>query len=530
MPGYLFSSTTGMSCTGGTSPTGPLTGGAGSANYTLMSEFASEQVGEDEEDVEIAGIEIEAEDSDLGLTAVRLVFVQGTAGSDFEDYADEVSVWLDGEEIGRVDGDKFNDGNTYTSTITLSGGVIAEGEKGELVVAASGVNNLDTNDAGDTWTVDFRSVRYSDALGDSTSEDPGTATKTFSFESFATSADSRLDMRLTEGDDADKINKAHLINSHLTDENELKGVALLEFTMEAEGDSDLEIRDFGVDLVVTGAADVDDLIAGGTSPEVFLEIEGDRYGTAAYNETAADNREIAWTDVDYTIPAGDTVTARIVANLAALDTDADDGDTLLAQLTETQSDDTALFDVRDESGTQIVDADIVGTPTGIASTLRDTGFDLTFVSASSVKSHTGDIANTNDHDEGTFKIVFEASAWDDNATSVFLDNSTPQEDDGTTSSTVTVATNSETYVSSSIDRTGGGASTGTNSFEVESGETVEFTLTYVMAAAADGLFRITLENVAYALTDVDGTLTVADTQIELTDSFKTPELSLNFDG
>src|SRR3989344_2018990 len=387
LPGFAFSSTTGLSCTGGSTPTtsGPLAGGAGSANYTLLSEFASEEVGEDEADVEVAGLEIEAENSDLELTAFRLVFVQGTAGSDFEDYADEVSVWLDGEEIGRVDGDKFNDGNSYTSTITLAGGIVREDDKENLVVAVSGVNNLDTNDAGDTWTVDFRSVRYTDALGDSTSEDPGTATKTFSFESFATAASSRLDMRLTTSTAADKINKAHLINTHLTDENELKGVPLLEFTMEAEGDSDLEIRDFGVDLV-TSATDVDDLIAGGTAPEVFLEIEGQRYGTAAYNETAAANREIAFTDVDYTIDAGDTVTARIVANLAALDTDANAGDTILAQITETQSDDTALFDVRDESGTQILDADIVGTPTGIASTLRDTGFDLEFVSSSAVVS------------------------------------------------------------------------------------------------------------------------------------------------
>ncbi|KKU75871.1 MAG: Cell wall-associated hydrolase, invasion-associated protein [Candidatus Nomurabacteria bacterium GW2011_GWB1_47_6] len=534
--GWAVNPFTGASCTGGTPPdNGDLQGGAGSANYSLMSEFASEQVGEDEEDVEVAGLEIEAEDSDLELTAVRLVFVQGTAGSDFEDYAAEVSVWLDGEEIGRVDGDKFNDGNTYTSTITLDGGVIDEGDKGELVVAVSGVTNLDTNDAGDTWTVDFRSVRYSDALGDSTSEDPATATKTFSFESFATAADSRLDMRITTGTEADKINKAHLINSHLTDENELKGISLLEFTMEAEGDSDLEIRDFGVDLVVTGAADVDDIIAGGTvattggSPEVFLEIEGQRYGTAGYNEAAADNREIAWTDVDYIIKAGDTVTAKIVANFNALDTDADDADTILAQLTETQSDDTALFDVRDESGTQILDADIVGAPTGVASTLRDTGFGLEFVSASATRSHTGDVANTLDHDQGTFVIVFNLEAWDDNATSIFLDESTPMEDDGTTSITVTVQ-GTDTYVTSSVDRTGGDSSNDlSNTREILAGDEVEFTVTYVTAAGADGLFRTTLENIAYALTNVDGTLTVSDTEIELTDSFKTPELSLNFD-
>src|SRR3989344_1680966 len=531
LPGFAFSSTTGLSCTGGSTPTtsGPLAGGAGSANYTLLSEFASEEVGEDEADVEVAGLEIEAENSDLELTAFRLVFVQGTAGSDFEDYADEVSVWLDGEEIGRVDGDKFNDGNSYTSTITLAGGIVREDDKENLVVAVSGVNNLDTNDAGDTWTVDFRSVRYTDGTGASVSEDPSTATKTFSFESFASAASSRLDMRLTTGTDADKINKAHLINTHLTDENELKGVPLLEFTMEAEGDSDLEIRDFGVDLV-TSATDVDDLIAGGTAPEVFLEIEGQRYGTAAYNETAAANREIAFTDVDYTIDAGDTVTARIVANLAALDTDANAGDTILAQITETQSDDTALFDVRDESGTQILDADIVGTPTGIASTLRDTGFDLEFVSSSAVVSYTGDIGETNDHDRGTFKIAFNVVAWDDNATSIFLDASNPLDDDG--EEEVQVDFNAAvTDFATDIDRTGGAtAAEASGAFEILAGDSVEFTITYTAAPDADGSFFMTLSEIWYALAAGDGDLVVLDAQIELTDSFKTPSIPLNLDS
>ena len=536
LPGFAFSSTTGLSCTGGSTPTtsGPLAGGAGSANYTLLSEFASEEVGEDEADVEVAGLEIEAENSDLELTALRLVFVQGTAGSDFEDYADEVSVWLDGEEIGRVDGDKFNDGNSYTSTITLAGGIVREDDKENLVVAVSGVNNLDTADAGDTWTVDFRSVRYTDALGDSTSEDPGTATKTFSFESFATAASSRLDMRLTTGTAADKINKAHLINAHLTDENELKGVPLLEFTMEAEGDSDLEIRDFGVNVVVVSAPDVDDIIAGGTvattggSPEIFLEIEGQRYGTAGYNEAAAVTREIAFTDVDYTIDAGDTVTARIVANLNALDTDADAGDTIRAEILETQSDDTALFDVRDESGTQILDADIVGTPTGIASTLRDTGFDLEFVSADADITYTGDAAVAGDDDRGTFEIVFNVVAWDDNATAIFLDAGNPLDDDG--EEEVQVDFNAAvTDFATDIARTGGAASVEDDAFEILAGDSVEFTLTYTAAPDADGSFFMTLSELWYALTDVDGDLVVLDAQIELTDSFKTPSIALNFD-
>src|SRR3989344_1802019 len=533
-----YSPTTGTKCDGsqggggGGGDTG-LQGGAGSANYSLMSDYSSETDGEGAEDVKVAGIEVEANGSDLELTAVRLVFTQGTAGSDFEDYAAEVSVWLDGEELGRVDADEFTDGNNYTSTITLDSGVIEEDATGELVVAISGIGNLDTNDAGDTWTVDFRSVRFLDALGASTSEDPSTATKTFSFENFATSSDSRLDMRLTTGDAADAINKAHLINSHATDETEMKNVVLLEFTMEAEGDSDLEIRDFGVDIVVATEDHVDDLIAGGTAPEVFLEIEGENYGTAGYNEDADDtdvgvDEEVAFTNVDYTIDAGDTVTARIVANLTAADVHAA-ASTIYAQVTETQSNDTALFDIRDESNTQLADADMVGTPTGEASTLRGSGFNLVFVSESATESHSGNVANASDHDEGTFTLVFTVEAWDDNATRIFIDNTAPTETGGATESDVNV-TGTDTYVTSSIERTGGDTAVESgDDFEVLAGDTVEFTITYVTAAGADGLFDVSLGSLLYALATGDGDLTVADAQIDLLDFKTTPPLNLNYD-
>ena len=537
-----YSPTTGASCSGGSSPSnsGPLSGGAGSANYSLMSDFSSEIVGEDEEDVEVAGLEVEADGSDIELTAVRLVFTQGSAGSDFDNYASEVSVWLDGEEIGRVDADQFDDNNSYTSTITLDGGVIREDDTGELVVAVSGVNNLDTADAGDTWTVDFRSVRYVDAQGDSTSEDPSTATKTFSFESFATSSETELKLELTDDASGDAINKAHLINDHATDENKLKSIPLLEFTLEAEGGSDLKIRDFGIDIVVATEDNVDELIAGGTSPEIFLEIEGQRYGTAGYNEDSDDtdvgvDEEVKFTDVNYTIDAGDTVTVRILANFNAIDaTDRAATATIYAQITETQTDDTALFDVRDESGTQIVDADITGSPTGVASTLRDFGFDLTFVSGTASRSHTGDVANTLDHDEGTFVLVFEVSAWADNedttTAAIFIDESAPHET-GTTASLVTVV-GTDVYVTSSLTRTGGDSSThSADTFRVDAGDTVEFTITFVTAAGADGLFDITLADLQYALTDIDGNLSVMDAQIEMTDDFQTkPPLSLNFDA
>src|SRR3989344_6410908 len=166
-----------------------LKGGAGSvSDYTLVSGLNNEKVGEDEEDVEVYGLDIEADDeSDIEITAIKAVFNEGTAGSDFEDYATEVSVWLDGDEVGRVDADTFTSENSWTRTISLdSGAIIRAGDTGRLTIAVSGISNLDTNDAADTWTIDPSQIRFVDARGDSTSEDPGTGARTFSFESFAT--------------------------------------------------------------------------------------------------------------------------------------------------------------------------------------------------------------------------------------------------------------------------------------------------------------------------------------------------------
>src|SRR3989344_8070046 len=109
-----YSPTTGAKCDGSTTggaASGPLTGGAGSIeDADFVSGLTGEEVGEDSDDVKVAGLDIDADDgSDLNLTAVRLDFTIGTADQDFEDYADEVSLWFEGEEVARVDADAFND-------------------------------------------------------------------------------------------------------------------------------------------------------------------------------------------------------------------------------------------------------------------------------------------------------------------------------------------------------------------------------------------------------------------------------------
>src|SRR3989344_6688846 len=361
-------------CTTDGTSTGPLTGGAGSIeDADFVSGFTGEEVGESANDVKVAGLDIDADDgSDLNLTAVRLDFTFGTADQDFEDYADEVSLWFGGEEVARVDADTFNDDNNYDRTLSLDGdAIIRAGGTGQLVVAVSGINNLDTNDVGDTWTVEFESVRYEDASGaiitDNATGDINGVTRTFSFESFATSADITLKIAEQTGSAADKINMAHMIDVHATDRT--NNVRLLAFTLEAEGNSDLEIREFVADFIVTGATDVDDMVQGGASPAARLIIDGEEYGTASYvlgTAVVGAAEEVFFDDVNYTLAAGDKVNAFIEVDLndttgAAVSDDMDEGDTILAQITATQHAAQTDIDVRDETGTQLALADVSGT-------------------------------------------------------------------------------------------------------------------------------------------------------------------------
>lgn len=215
-------------------------------SVSKMSDFSSEEVGEGENDVEVLGVEIEAEDgSDLSIESVRLTFTKGAgSGSNrFERYAEEVTIWLDGKEVGSVNGDDFSRTSTgvYTKTVSLSNAVIERGEKGELVVAVSAISNLDSDDEGEDWNVEIDSVRFSDASGAvltyivNTNED-------FTFESLATASDLELKIAL------DGTPKAKVVDVNATTKK--TGVELLAFTLEAKG-ADMWIDEIPVEFVTT---------------------------------------------------------------------------------------------------------------------------------------------------------------------------------------------------------------------------------------------------------------------------------------
>ncbi len=501
--------------TGGTT-SGALKGGAGSIqDVDFISSLNNEEVGEGDEDVEVAGLEIEADDgSDIELTAVTLNFsaVSVTSGQKLDDYADEISVWFDGEEVARMDVDEFDEDDNYSKTISLdNGAIIRAGETGELVVAISAVSGLDSADAGDTWNVSFTSVRFRDAqnasitdsstgdIDDSANNDTTTDSdeRGFSFETFATASD--LEFKVSKGD-AD-INDARSIAVSSTTETD--NVEILSFEIEVEGNSDVNVDDIAVDFGTSTGDLLSDLITG-AELVVDGEVIGSETITTAYN----DDGVVVFDGLDWDIDAGDTVEVIVRVDMNELNTGTfAAGATLSASVDP----DNSNWDVEDEEGDAVGASDKSGTATSDAHVFYGDGIQVVQSSVSEVNS----TIDGDNNDYTTLTIKFDVTAYGEDAyipnvitntvASSSLVTTAPSTSEG-----VGIALNSN---DDDINATGtvsvtltSTADEETNSFKVADGETETFTAKIVVVNGTGGgldaaSVRAILTGVGFADTD-----------------------------
>ncbi len=525
MPGYAFSVTTGMSCTGGSTPTTPsssgLSGGAGSIeDADFITSLNNEDVGEDEEDVEVAGLEIEADDgSDIELTAVTLDFdYADTGGSDdLDDYAAEVSVWFNGDEFARMNAREFKDNNNFARTISLDpGAIIRAGETGDLVVAVSGVSNLDSTDQGEKWNVQFTAVRFRDAQGasvtdnttgdiDNTSNNDTTTNsyeRQFTFESFASAAN--VDLKIAEDDD--DVNEAHVIE--LNEDDSTDDVPLLSFTIEVEGNSDVLLDDLPVNLdsVTGGTGDLDSIVS-----SVSLVMDGDVVGTETVTDTSSDDDEtVTFDNLDLLLEAGQTYEFLVTADINELDgTIIIAGDTISAQISSTERD---AINAEDESGEDLATTDMSGTTIGDAHAIFETGISVT-VSSITETASTND-GNLNDTATFQFKYTvraFGGDVWVSDTADATIDTTLTlaeaNGDDGVfyvvdQGGTATVSTGGSNISSTVVFTPKSGVSdTGANGIKINEDVTADFTLTVTYTNdsvdGVAGLFRAAMEAISW---------------------------------
>lgn len=522
LPGYAFSSTTGLSCTG-TTPV--VTGGAGTVeSYTLVASLSNEEVGEGTDDTKVYGIEIEAgEGSDIALTAVKLDFAQGTATSNFKDYADEVTVWLGSTKVATVDSSKFTDDNGWIYTASLSGATISSGDTENLYVAISGVDNLDTNDATDTWTLDITSIRWVDGSGAMIAEDPTLAARTFSFESVAVATD--LEFKISSDDST--VNDAHILDIHAT--QTVSNIPIASFKVKIEGTGDVKLKDLPVNYDVTTQDNIDEMVEG-----LSLWMDGEEVSTVNMTsdcvEDSSDCTSVGtdetyiFHDIDTVLESGKTYHFLVKADIYGL-TDTGDvaaGDTIQVTLGETQTN-LSSFDAEDLTGTNLADGDKTGSLTAAAHEVRDVGISVALVGTPTAVKTAGN-AQATQSDSGLFTIVFDATAFGAN---MYIDATAPDASGGTTESDVDV-TGAGTLLCTITSPSGATLST---SYLITQDETERFSVNCDIRDGAtdleDGFFDVALTNIAYAITDaqtvnIDYTFDLAD--------FKTPQIFLDDNG
>jgi len=492
---------------------GSLDGDFGTiSDVNELSQYNNEEVGEDEEDVKVLGMEVEADnDGDIMIQSAKISFdATGNSGSDnLDDYIDSVSVWMGDKMVGEADVDDFNESsNVYTKTIALKNAIVRADDTEKFYVAVNAVSNLDSGDiTGDSWTVDVESLRFEDGSGVVTTEsgyDLDGMDVPMNFVTFSQAADTELKIH-TDSDSPE----AGIVM--IDDEDETDGVTLLKGSFELEGDSDVNIDEVPVTFTVTGATDVDNVT--GT---VTLTIDGEEY-TETVSTSAATSATITFDDLDFDLSAGDEVDFEVTADIYELDADDfDAGDTLLASISSTNR---SAMDVENEEGDQLDDSsEKSGTAIGEAQEFRSNGIMVELVSTDAdVMVDDGAIDDT-----GTFQIKFKVTAVGDD---IYLATVVANELTYTVDIAGTATTVGVTAVL--INNTDTDLTTAYNWLvEEDESETLTLTVSKVNSAGAAnaGLTRASITGIKW---DTDDDQTPDNTYTSNLDDFMTDYVSMN---
>ncbi len=479
------------STSGSTDTSSDLTGGAGSiTDSQLLSDYSNEQVGEGEDDVAVLGLEIEPADSDLEIAAVKVDFDKGSnLNSNFDKYASEVSIWVDGDEYARVDASDFNRDNNYGRTITLDkGAIIREGDKGNIVVKVSGISNLDSNDEGDTWDVSIDSLRYRDATG-ATVSDTVTGMNTdrsFTFETFATASD--LEVKLVAGDSS--INTAQTIEVSST--TKTYGVEVFSFGVNVTG-SPVMVDDIYV------AATTTTQVINNVITTAYLYADGERVGSENITSTEQTDGYIHFSDLNLDLDEGTHDFVVEVDFNKADGSNYSNGETLGMDVTAANR---ADWYVEDENGDQIATTDMTGTVSGDDHTLRTQGLNLDLSSSTTGETYN---STTPASSYGTFTMEVELMAIGD---TMYVPQTVSASSTASTTAGLTFYlqdSNGSAYTSGtttqSFTRVSGGTVESSGRVRIDEGQSAIFKLVTTLDPAASGQYRAQIVSAAFNTSD-----------------------------
>jgi len=487
---------------------GELRGGAGYLeDVDYIASINNEEVGEGEDNVEVIGLELAADSgSDLRLGAVRVVFEeQGAGGSnDFDDYAEEVTVWLDGKQVGSVEAEDIRESqDRWTGTITLdSDAVVRRGDTAELTIAITALNNIDTSDLGSAnndWRGGVTMLRYVDANGAAITESSlgdiisanqvSSEGREFHFDTFASAAG--VELRISEANDNPSAGTVQV------DENGGDEVVLLRGELGGRG-SDIEITELTAMITPSGAS-VEEMAS-----QFILRIDGKEVDQKDADECedvtgdcSNDDDQAAsyvFDDFEYNLNEGDTVEFEIVADLLRFNGDFGSGDSLEAFVRASD------IEAEDESGDDLSGGELRGTVSGQAISFASTGIRVELLNSSA--SALTNLSNDSSDDQGRYVMEFRVTAFEDTAW-IELDAASSTDAAGddlgvafsieNASTGATVSSGTATAV---LSRLSGGSVSG-NYVRINAGQTATFRLTVYYDATTSGIYRAQMNEVGY---------------------------------
>lgn len=474
---------------------------------TFEIEDGESTVDEGDEDVEIGVITAEFVDGDASISRLDIT-LEGPASSQPWDAFEEVSLWVDGEEVARVaadDEDSYLDEDAGELRFAGLDIVGMEDEEVEITVAATVQNNLDSTELGD-WTFAASALRFFDADGVATTEDSAPVTDdTSTFEIQTAGTDEELGISLSSSNpDATDV----VVDTD-TDTND---VTILVADLEAN-DNDIELNRVVVKVDVangysttTAATVLDDIRlvidgqtfdaeAVGTEDDYNAGADDDTPSTATgiaegFSEFASSSQASVWylfdIDGDVVIDEDSEVAMEVIVDINDTDDAAryPNGTTVKASVASTETNEWTA-----EGADDLGNSQFDGSAVGDEMTLVAEGIVVPVDGFSSEVKTLG----TNDT-TGEFTLEFEVKAIEgdfyitDNAT----DAASTTLDDGI-GYTVTGGT---ATVTASLTSTADEDTSGV--FTVREGETETFTLVVTVDPVSTGVFRVELDEVYFS--------------------------------
>jgi peptidoglycan hydrolase-like protein with peptidoglycan-binding domain len=474
-----------------------------SASKSDLKDGDDTNVEEGQEDAPVADLEVEFKDGDAKITRID-VDLSATGEEDAWDTFDEISLWVDGEEVAREDAsdeDNYLDTTDGNGSIRFSGlDIVAmEDESVTITIGASIQGSVDNLAA--TWNVDVTGMRFMDADDVSTTLDNSDLDlDATDFEIDVEGADDEVIVKSSSEDpDATTIAVDETTKSDWT--------TIFAFDVDTDDSTnDIEVNTLKVG-VVTNTDEVDDVVS-----DIQLVIDGETYDDVTWsNSNNASSTATFDIDGDLVIDAGDRVTVEVQVEFNKLTGNYDEGDTIFATTTGASGDFEGADDVTGE-----------GAATGETHTLRTQGAILEAGDTTeTIKANTD---STTADDEGVFTIKFDVTAFESDlfvaktgarGTSISGGvNYTIEDSNGavTTSGTTTASLTSTADTENSL-------------FKVAEGETETFTLTVNYDPATAGFYQLQLYSFNFDNDSADAT--PSDQQLAVpAEDYETDALSI----